>query len=250
MKNYFVLYLLLLIACSEAPQDVTQVDPERTPADSETAPETVDTVRVKLLSRSVLFDNQVRRATGQLHTLVMPDPEIELITHAGEPTTVYRVRNGLLSTEEVITPEPLYHLVWGHLQGRIVLMNVLENQIPYLAYEAAMDAAYENITPAQEARLAELRAEWKAWAAEQNPEDLDAQKWHLKARSQWHQEINPQPFDISHYTGDFGDEIEVIIKHSFILKPKKIRFVEHKDITMEMVFVDVKRNISRPHITF
>ena len=242
MKRCFVLFLLLLlIACSEAPEDIESVD-------SETTTPEVETVRVKLLSRGFMFHDNLLKFTGGTSVLFLPDPDIEMITPVGEPTKVYRVRDDHLIQEEIISQEPLYHLVWGQLHGSIILMNVLENRIRYIPYDEAMDSAYDNLTEAQEARRDEIqteeKAKWEKWKKEndENKEAPEERDWYGTAEHRWHREINPQPFDIHHHTGDFGDEIEVVIKHGFVL--------EAKNRAIGMIFVDVKRNISRPHITF
>ena len=246
MKRCFFLFLLLLlIACSEAPEDIESVD-------SETTTPEVETVRVKLLSRTFIGHDNFLKFRGGTPQLVPLDPEIEMITPVGVPTQVYRVRNGDLIQEEIISQEPLYHLVWGQLHGNIILMNVLENRIRYIPYDEAMDSAYDNLTEAQEARRDEIQAEEKAeWEREiaewekrkgKDENEMIPRRWYPRAEERWHREINPQPFDIHHHTGDFGDEIEVVIKHGFVL--------ESENRAIGMTFVDVKRNISRPHITY
>ena len=77
----------------------------------------------------------------------------------------------------------------------------------------------------------------------------------------WLREINPQSFDIVHYGGGefvsngyekFDDEIEVVIKYRFSLEVVRQNRAGHPTIypSVDMIFVDVKRNISRPHITY
>ena len=248
MKQFFTLLLVLLIACSESENTLNE---NITSTPSFAPGLEVQTVHVKLLSRSFIFyDNLRKRQPSREHppVLVLPDPEIEMITPVGVPTQVYRVLNGHLIQEQIIAQEPLYHLVWCQLSDKIVLMNVLENRIRYIPYEDAMDMAYENISEAQKTRLDELLAEeqanWEEWKKEndENKVTPEEMRWDDKAYQRWHREINPQPFDIHHHTGDFGDEIEVVIKHTFTL--------QSRNSAVEMIFVDVKRNISRPHITY
>ena len=295
MERCFVLFLLLLlIACSEDPANITEE-----PGDSSAAPNLeVQTVKVKLLSSSFLFDDYLRKRDGELRNppallfpgditwewnngFLAPEPGAgPFITEVGVPIQVYRVRDGHLIQEEIIPQEPLYYLLWCQLEGKKVLMNVLANRIRYIPYNEAMDQAYKNLTPAQEPREDELwaahRAKFDALPKEvqtkllaskaENDWKRDHKLWleifpELCPNNQWLREINPQPFDIRHYGGgeilpsyraDFGDEIEVVIKYSFTLEVIRRNRVGHPTVfpPVEMIFVDVKRNISRPHITF
>lgn len=289
MKKVFLLLLILLIACSgsEDTADIT----------ADTKAETEDvlvpppapilenpTENVKLLSRRFLFYEGMRtntyfglpgveRLKREKPKLITPEEDTPMVTSAGEPTNVYRVRNGHLTQEEIVSQEPLYHLVWVDLNDEIVLMNVLENRIKYIPYDEAMDQAFDNLTPEQKAREDELWAEYRAtWDA--LPEDIQEK---LKTKeghelwieifpegdpsNQWLREINPQPFDIRHHGrgkllwgphSDFGDEIEVVIKYRFTLEVIRRNRAGHPifESAVDMILVDVKKNISRPHIIY
>lgn len=269
MKRCFVLFLLLLlIACSEDPANITEE-----PGDSSAAPNLeVQTVQVKLLSDSFLLDDSLRKRRFEFRNppaLLLPGdikwewnqsgpiepPAYPMFTEVGVPTEVYRVRDGHLIHEEIVSQESLYHLVWCQLEDKIVLMNVLANRIRYIPYDEAMDTAYDNLTEAQEKRFDEIKAEEQAkledWR-KNNPNKAIPDEIFYNAERRWHQEINPQPFDIRHHTGDFGDTIEVIIKYRFTLEVIRRNLAGHPwhYPPVEMIFVDVKQNISRPHITF
>ena len=185
--------------------------------------------------------------------LVLPDEDITLETKVGEPSVVYVMSDGQLEKKEVVFQAEYYHLVWCFLDGTLVLANVLEHQIPYVSQEAALDHL-ENDKAAQ-ARLDELWAEHKkkvdniveahnlklnpamGWVDAEgnvpNVEFPDLQEVFIK----WEKEYSIHPFHAKWYGGP-PDQLEVKIKGSFVISQKSVLFVE------------ILRNITRPHITY
>ena len=167
-EKVFLLLLILFMACSGS-EDTADTTAENEdvlvppPAPILENP----TESVKLLSRRFLFYEGMRtntyfglpgveRLKRENPKLITPEEDTPMVTSVGEPTNVYRVRNGHLTQEEIVSQEPLYHLVWVDLNDEIVLMNVLENRIKYIPYDEAMDQAFDNLTPEQKAREDEL----------------------------------------------------------------------------------------------
>ena len=240
-----IILFTLLLGCSESEQPLNENE-ELAVVDSIAPTPEVGTVRLKTVSNVTIFWDGFRKNK----LLILPGEDTQMITNIGTPTVVYRVIDGKLTKQEAIFQKEIYHLLWCHLDDKIVLVNILEQQIPYISYDDGIAGMIDQETGKYEAevfkRYEEIAAEelkiWKAWAEgreEITPEE--ARSWEDKAHLRWFREFSIQPFFIR--TGeDFGDEIEVIIQHAFKY--------QIQDKEMEMLFVRVLRNLTRPHITF
>ena len=236
-----LLTLLCLVGCFES-------EPPLEPT-TDTSESDFPIVVLEIPSREFQFYDGLK----QEPQLVLPDKDTTLVTQVGESSVVYVMSDGQLEKKEVVFQAEYYHLVWCFLDGTLVLANVLEHQIPYVSQEAALDHL-ENDKAAQ-ARLDELWAEHKkkvdniveahnlklnpamGWIdAEGNAPNVafpDSQEVFIK----WEQEYSIHPFHAKWYGGP-PDQLEVKIKGSFVISQKSVLFVE------------ILRNITRPHITY
>ena len=188
--------------------------------------------------------------------LVLPDEDTTLETKVGKPSVVYVMSDGQLERKEIVFQAEYYHLMWCFYDGTLVLANVLEHQIPYVSQEAAWDHLedlLENDKAAQ-IRLDELWAEYQkkvdkiveahnlkfdpavGWVdAEGNLANVEFPDSQIEIK--WEKEYSIHPFHAQWYGGP-PDQLEVKIKGSFVINQKSVLFVE------------ILRNITRPHITY
>ena len=251
MKALLILLTLLcLVGCFESEDPLTPVEEEPT---TDTSESDFPTAVLKIPSRKILFYNYLMKDTQ----LVLPDEDTTLETKVGKPSVVYVMSDGQLERKEIVFQAEYYHLVWCFYDDTLVLANVLEHQIPYVSQEAALDHLedlLENDKAAQ-ARLDELWAEHKkkvdniveahnlkfdpavGWVDAEgnvtNVEFPDSQEVDIK----WEKEYSIHPFHAQWYGGP-PDQLEVKIKGSFVIGQKSVLFVE------------ILRNITRPHITY
>ena len=246
MKALLILLTLLcLVGCfeSEDPLEPT-LEPTTDTSESDSP-----IVVLEIPSSEFQFYDRLKKEPQ----LVLPDEDTTFVTQVGKPSVVYVMSDGQLERKEIVFQAEYYHLVWCFLDGTLVLANVLEHQIPYVSQEAAFDHL-ENDKAAQ-ARLDELWAEHKkkvdniveahnlklnpavGWVdAEGNVADVefpDSQEVDIK----WEKEYSIHPFHAKWYGGP-PDQLEVKIKGSFVISQKPVLFVE------------ILRNITRPHITY
>lgn len=241
------LLMLTLIACSEPDTPLNPVEPSLPePEQSVTVaeqdlpdPEQQNTVVLQLVSGRVFFENQFSKE----HNFILPSEKCEMIVPVGTPTEVYVVVQGQLTKLEMIFQKEIHQFIWCFLDGRVVLVNILDNQIRPVSDEK------------DEEHFAANNDEWLKLFDEfakkhrENPK-LDeplpiARDGHINTLVQ--AKMSKKPFFLHETIESPGDKIEVVIKHKFTYNYKS-RDGEHGE--RDMLFVDVKRNITRPHITF
>ena len=254
MKNLLILLTLLcLVGCFESEDPL---EPTLKPT-TDTSESDFPIVVLEIPSRSFLFYDRFKKEPQ----LVLPDEDTTFVTQVGKPSVVYVMSNGQLERKEIIFQAEYYHLVWCFLDSTLVLANVLEHQIPYVSQEAALDHLedlLENDKAAQ-ARLDELQAEQEkkvdniveahnlkfnpavGWVdAEGNVPNVEfphSQEFNIK----WEKEYSIHPFYAQWYGGP-PDQLEVKIKGSFAISQN----ISQKSV----LFVEILRNITRPHITY
>ena len=201
----------------------------------------VPELRIETTTLEVASEGDSQRRLGRL-----PSEDTQMITNAGTPTTVYVVMDGKLTKREIVFQEEIYHLLWCYLDIYPVLVNVLENQIPYISDEEDREQR-EKRKEEGDRLYAEIEAEVRQGLEGKvilPPEIMDAE-----IHGRWERAMSTKPFfslDAQSHLPSTYDEIEVEIKHRFTYKYPSI----FGEAEMEMLFVNVLRNITRPHITF
>ena len=249
MKALLILLTLLcLVGCFESEDPL---EPTLEPT-TDTSESDFPIAVLEFPSRKSLFNDYFTKKPQ----LVLPDEDTTLETKVGKPSVVYVMSDGQLERKEIVFQAEYYHLVWCFYDGTLVLANVLEHQIPYVSQEAALDHLedlLENDKAAQ-ARLDELWAEHQkkvdniveahnlklnpavGWVdAEGNVADVEFPDSQVNIN--WEKEYSIHPFHAQWYGGP-PDQLEVKIKGSFVISQKSVLFVE------------ILRNITRPHITY
>ncbi|MDE0317681.1 MAG: hypothetical protein OXM61_22615 [Candidatus Poribacteria bacterium] len=246
MKHlYWILALAIMfsVGCNEGEQPL---DPVEEP-EVEIQTRILEVVSDKFMFMAQFSDEDL---------LILPSENTQMVTQVGHPTEVYVVIDGQLTKQEITFQEEIYHLLWCHLNGKIVLVNVLDNQIPYVSDEEDEAWIDENwidkktgqftkeATQLWEEIAAEVKEEWEERVKGKDELTPEEANWEWEADTLWHKAVSKKPF----FTyGESGDKIEVVIKHRFIYKDQT-NLTETKE--MEMIFVDVLRNLTRPHIVF
>ena len=259
MKNVFVLLLILLTACSESEDPIEE---NLTPISDEVESD------IEVPSVTALIEAQRYWRDNSL-----PD-DTQMITNIGRPTIIYRVIDGLLTKQEVIFDKQVYQFLLCYVDNHPKLLNILSQEIPYMHYEDGLDHIKDpetgKFTKESLQRFEEIYAEenkiFDEHIAKRDGKFVNGRGWvdgegktimnlpppECVADSRWEEELSRHPFETTIY-GDcfratdvnfrhyFGDDIEVVIKH---------RFTYGITQEKEMLFVDVKRNISRPHIKY
>ena len=150
----------------------------------------------------------------------------------------------------------MHNTLWGYVGGNKVLINVLHQRIPYLSQGKDLTKNYDTLSDEQRKQLTEkiklqVEKEWieKGWKGEnfEKPGMADAIWMRV-----WYS-ISEMPFW-------YGDEIEVVVRHSVTVLLKKeylqpkFRYSYTEDAPEEeishMLFVDVLRNLSRPQVVY
>ena len=238
MKNLLVLAMLamLCIGCGETDTPLTP-EPEQSLPEPEQnspapaplpAPEQDNKVILQLVSNHVFWENKWTPEAEREHHFILPNETrkmVNMIVPVGTPTEAWVVIQGGLVKLEMIFQKEIYQFIWCFLDDRLVLVNILDNQIPYVSDEA------------ESKHLAEKNAEWNRIQDELGDNDTLIQA-----------KLSNKPFFIHETTeAPDGDKIEVVIKHTFTYN----YFVWGKEAQKrDMIFVEVLRNITRPHITF
>ncbi len=217
-----------------------------------------------------MFYDQFRSLDDEDKLVILPDEDTPLVTNVGVPTVVYRVIAGQLTKGAVVFQKEIYHLHVFWMGDETVLVNVLEQQIPYISQEDALEHLEDLLKNNEDAQkrfdeiLAEENKIWDdhiaarggkflgpawGWVDAEGHAIVDVPEPSAVAYDRWEQEFSIHPFRTRWYNFDNSveDEIEVIIKHQFILKVKINRIDERE---VEMLFVRVLRNLTRPHITY
>ncbi len=181
-----------------------------------------------------------------------------MITNAGTPTTVYRLRNGEVIIEDVIFTKEYFYLQWFVMNDEIVLVNLLDEKTPYVDRFELADLPEDN--PRMK-RLDEIWAEYRKKRdkiVEENNLVLDpAVGWRdqegniveglfdelEEPEKTWEQEVSTHPFGTFCFFEARSDILEVNIKHTYT-------YQDTKGKERKMLFVKILRNLTRPHITF
>ena len=231
MKKLLLLAILtmLCIGCSQGDQPLTEDEA------STLAPERETTI-LQLVSDKERFLAQLRRED----LFLLPSKNTQMITPVGTPTEVYVVHQGTLTKQEKIFQKEIYHLLWCYLNGNLVLVNVLDNQIRYISPEEDDDHVFLEEREEEYERLWDeiykKHVEGKGQTPGRILDEID---------SEVYRRMSKRPFFTSETLDSPPDEIEVVITHQFLYK-----YGRENDREKTMLFVDVKRNITRPHITF
>ncbi|MYA57002.1 hypothetical protein F4X88_11940 [Candidatus Poribacteria bacterium] len=289
-RYFLILLLIITFGCSESEQPLNE-DSETLNEDSEIAIEETPTlaptnppVQIQALSGSNFLESRVLLGMMINGDFLLPDGSYlspgwdpvdpgkkrrirdgklinntSMITSAGTPTSVYRLREGELMIEDVIFNKEYFYLQWFVMNNEIVLVNLLEEKIPFVdAWELA-DLPEDD---PREKRLDEIWDEYRKKVdkiVEENNLVIDpAVGWRDQegniAKKElfdeledpfitWEKEVSTHPFATYVYIEANSDVLEVNIKHTYT----------YKDVAgneRKMLFVKILRNLTRPHITF
>ena len=140
MKFLWVLTLtfLLCLGCGESEQPLDENDEFAVAGANAFAPE-VETVILRGLSDEELFYDRFRSLDDEDKLVILPDEDTPLVTNVGVPTVVYRVIAGQLTKGAVVFQKEIYHLHVFWMGDETVLVNILEQQIPYISQEDAWE---------------------------------------------------------------------------------------------------------------
>ena len=279
-RYFLILLLITTFGCSESEQllnEDSEIAIEETPTLAPINPP----VQIQALYRSDLYKRD--NIFWKTAELILPDgthlsPEwspvdtdliwlrnnkfgknTNMITNAGTPTSVYRLREGEVIIEEVIFNKEYFYLQWFLMNDEIVLVNLLDEKIPYVDIFELADLPEDD---PREKRLDELEAEYREKRdkiVEENNLVLDpAVGWRdqegniveglfdelVYPEVIWEREVSTHPFGTFLYKLEpRSDVLEVNIKHTYTYQDKTGK--ERK-----MLFVKILRNLTRPHITF
>ena len=232
MKNLliFTILTMLFIGCEgEQPLDLTEDESQAL------APESATTI-LQLVPAEERFLAQ----WADENPFVLPSENTQMVTPVGVPTEVYVVEQGILTKREKIFQKEMYHLLWCYLNGSIVLVNVLDNQIRYISPDEDWEHIKKSFGTEKRKKLHdELYKKWIEGKAEVPPETFEGLDNYVDAA------FSQVPFYTLGTLEAKADIIEVVIKHQFLYKVGR-----NNDREKVMLFVDVKKNITRPHITF
>ena len=167
MRYLLVIAITLLFwGCgeSEEPLDENVNEEDAVVSVGSLAPE-AQTFILRTLSREFIFNDNIRKITGDSPELALPE-NIQKFTNVGTPTTVYHLKDGLVAQIETIFNKEYYHLEWFWMDDELVLVNLLEQRIPFISDEAAwehLDDLMENNEEAQKRYDEILAEEGKKW---------------------------------------------------------------------------------------
>ena len=254
MRPLMILLAILIFAigCGETdePLKPTEQTPEQTDqAGDLPAPENLNTKVLQLVSRQFRFEKSWSRE----QSFVLPSEKTEMITPIDRFTEVYTLRQGQLVKEERIFKRETWQFLWCILDGEVVLVSILDNQIHpvsdeedyehFAANNDEWNKLYDEIAKERGDEIAKERGE-------------DGIEVHGEINSLVQAKMSKKTFYFNETMDSPGDKIEVVIKHSFKY-PYKHTFIHEitKNLAVidkerTLLFVNVKRNITRPHITF
>ena len=180
-----------------------------------------------------------------------------MMTHAGTPSTVYRLQAGEIIREDVLLGKEYFNLQWFVLDNEIVLVNLFTEKIPYVD---PMDIADPQAHPKHK-RFEEIGAEYDkkldkivqennltfdpGWGWRDPDGNLVDERLFAELQDPWitwEQEVSTHPF------GSFSferrsDVLEVNIQHT-------VTYQDSNGKQRKLLFVKILRNLTRPHITF
>ena len=228
----FAILTILCIGCSQGDQPLTEDEA------SAFAPEAkIETTRLRLVSSKFRLYAQFREE----YQFLSQSKDLQMVTSVGTPTEVYLVLQGSLTKQDQIFEKEMYHLLWCFLGDQIVLVNILDNQIRYISADED-DEHFYKFDGEERLRLwGELADKWFPDKKELTPDEQG------EIDTLVYSALSKLPFFPHETLASSGDVIEVVIKHRFTFT---LDYGIRRTKEIEMLFVDVKRNITRPHITF
>jgi hypothetical protein len=151
MKNLLVLAMLamLIIGCGETDAPLTPEPEQSLPEPEQSVPviETPpaperDTTVLQLVSYRTRWLNRWTPEQDREHHFILPNGKVERLEtfiSAGTATETWIVDKGLLTKREIISQKEIYEFIWCFLDDRLALVNILDNQIPYVSDEAEIE---------------------------------------------------------------------------------------------------------------
>ena len=217
---------IIFIACSETDEALEPTEESLSAPEHLSAPEQLNTAVLQLVSRKVFFDNQFSKE----HSFVLPSDNTEMVTPIGKLTDVYIVVQGQLTKQERIFKREMYQFLWCFLDEQLVLVNILDHQIRPIYTEEDWD------------HMTAKKDEWDKLSDKLSKEGRSPEVIFKLVEAA----LSKKTFFFQETIDSPGDKIEVEIKHRFTYMYKSKGELRERD----MLFVNIKRNITRPHIKF